>query len=91
MVEEELMTYYLKVKICITPYDEINCEAPEDIAETIATELYNCMVKAGAYISVLNVNWMQILVNLMMEPCQHIGFTEACILFKLHVSLYLIH
>lgn len=38
-----------KVKICVTPYDEINCEAPEDIAETVATELYNCMVKAGAY------------------------------------------
>lgn len=38
-----------KVKICITPYDEINCEAPEDIAETVATELYNFMVKAGAY------------------------------------------
>ena len=38
-----------KVKICITPYDEINCEAPEDIAETVAIELYNYMVKAGAY------------------------------------------
>ena len=38
-----------KVKICITPYDEINCEAPEDIAETVTTELYDCMVKAGAF------------------------------------------
>lgn len=38
-----------KVLICVTPYDEINCEAPEDIAEDIAKTLYNCMVKAGAY------------------------------------------
>ena len=36
-----------KVKICITPYDEINCEAPEDIAEKVATEMYNCMINAG--------------------------------------------
>lgn len=35
------------VKINVTPYDEINCEAPEGIAEEIATEVYNCMVKAG--------------------------------------------
>lgn len=28
---------------------EINCEAPEEIAEEIATDLYNIMVKAGAY------------------------------------------
>jgi len=35
------------VKICITPYDEINCEAPEKIAYEIAKVLYNCMVKAG--------------------------------------------
>lgn len=38
-----------RVKLCVTPYDEINCEAPEAIAEEIATTLYNCMVKAGAY------------------------------------------
>jgi DNA polymerase I-like protein with 3'-5' exonuclease and polymerase domains len=38
-----------KVLICVTPYDEINCEAPKDIAEEIATNLYNCMVKAGAF------------------------------------------
>lgn len=37
------------VKICVTPYDEINCEAPEDIAEDIAKVLYNCMVTAGAF------------------------------------------
>lgn len=38
-----------KVLITVTPYDEINCEAPEDIANNIAKVLYNCMVKAGAY------------------------------------------
>lgn len=38
-----------KVKICVCPYDEINCEAPDDIAEDIAKVLYNCMVKAGSY------------------------------------------
>lgn len=38
-----------KVKICVIPYDEINCEAPADIAEEIATQLYNCMIRAGAY------------------------------------------
>lgn len=37
------------VKITIIPYDECNCEAPEEIAEEVAQELYNCMVKAGAY------------------------------------------
>jgi DNA polymerase I-like protein with 3'-5' exonuclease and polymerase domains len=37
-----------KVKICVAPYDEINCEAPEEIAAEVAQELYNCMVKAGA-------------------------------------------
>lgn len=36
------------VKINVTPYDEINCEAPEEIAEQIASEVYNCMVKSGA-------------------------------------------
>lgn len=38
-----------KVLITITPYDEINCEAPADIAETIAGTLHGIMVKAGAY------------------------------------------
>lgn len=37
------------VKICVTPYDEINCEAPKEIAEDIAQELYRCMVEAGSY------------------------------------------
>lgn len=37
-----------KVKICVSPYDEINVEAPEEIAEQVANTLYNCMVKAGA-------------------------------------------
>lgn len=37
-----------RVKICVTPYDEINCEAPEEIAGEIAKKLYECMVKAGA-------------------------------------------
>lgn len=38
-----------KVKICVTPYDEADCEAPEEIAEEVAQTLYNCMVKAGAF------------------------------------------
>lgn len=38
-----------KVKICITPFDEVNCEAPKEIAEEVAQTLYNCMVKAGAF------------------------------------------
>lgn len=38
-----------KVLITVTPYDEINCEAPEEIAEQIATKLHEIMVKAGAY------------------------------------------
>ena len=37
-----------KVKICVTPYDEINLEAPEEISEIIANEVYECMVKAGS-------------------------------------------
>lgn len=36
-----------KVKINVTPYDEINCEAPTEIAEEVAQEVYNCMVKSG--------------------------------------------
>jgi DNA polymerase I-like protein with 3'-5' exonuclease and polymerase domains len=38
-----------KVKICVTPYDEVNCEAPESIADTVADVLYKCMVKAGSF------------------------------------------
>ena len=38
-----------KVLICVTPYDEINCEAPEEIAEDVANILYKSMVSAGAY------------------------------------------
>ena len=36
------------VKICVAPYDEINLEAPADIAEEIAKVTYDCMVRAGA-------------------------------------------
>ena len=36
-----------KVKICVAPYDEINVEAPEEIAEEVAHQIYNCMVNAG--------------------------------------------
>ena len=38
-----------KVLLTVTPYDEINCEAPENIAEEIANTLHSIMVKAGAY------------------------------------------
>ena len=38
-----------KVKLCIPVHDEWNIEAPEDIAEEVASKLYDCMVKAGAY------------------------------------------
>ena len=38
-----------KVLICVAPYDEINCEAPEEIAEDVANTLYKSMVSAGAY------------------------------------------
>lgn len=38
-----------KVLITVTPYDEINCEAPEKMAEDIAKTLYTIMVKAGAF------------------------------------------
>lgn len=36
-----------KVLICVTPYDEINCEAPENIAMEVANNLHRCMVEAG--------------------------------------------
>lgn len=35
------------VKICVTPYDEINLEAPDEMAESIAKVVYDCMVQAG--------------------------------------------
>ena len=38
-----------KVLITVTPYDEVNCEAPEEIAEDIANKLYTCMIKAGEF------------------------------------------
>lgn len=38
-----------KVLITVTPYDEINCEAPESIAEDISSALYNIMVEAGKF------------------------------------------
>lgn len=38
-----------KVLITVTPYDEINCEAPEEIAEEIAKVLHEIMVNAGAF------------------------------------------
>lgn len=37
------------VKISIIPYDEVNCEAPIEIAEKVTESLYNCMVNAGKY------------------------------------------
>lgn len=36
-----------KVLITVTPYDEINCEAPTEIAEKVATRLHAIMVRAG--------------------------------------------
>ena len=38
-----------KVLITVTPYDEINCEAPEEMAEEIAKILHEIMINAGAY------------------------------------------
>lgn len=37
------------VKITIPPYDEVNCEAPAEIAEEVALKLHEIMKKAGAY------------------------------------------
>lgn len=37
------------VKITITPYDEVNCEAPVEIAGEVAAKLHEIMKKAGAY------------------------------------------
>ena len=44
--QEDLL---FKVLICVAPYDEMNVEAPAEIAEEIANKLYYYMVKAGAY------------------------------------------
>lgn len=41
--------WLFKVLITVCPYDEINCEAPEEIAEKVADILHKCMVKAGGY------------------------------------------
>lgn len=38
-----------KVLVVVAPYDEIDVEAPEEIAENIAQVLKECMVKAGEY------------------------------------------
>lgn len=38
-----------KVLITVTPYDEINCEAPKEVAEKVAQKLYEIMVKAGRF------------------------------------------
>ena len=35
--------------MCIPVHDEINIEAPAEIADSVAKELYNCMIKAGSY------------------------------------------
>lgn len=37
------------VKITIPPYDEVNCEAPAEIADEVALKLHEIMKKAGAY------------------------------------------
>ena len=37
------------VKISIIPYDEINCEAPKEIAEEVTSKLYYYMIKAGKF------------------------------------------
>ena len=41
--------WLFKVLLTVCPYDEINCEAPEEIAEEVANILYTCMIKAGGY------------------------------------------
>ena len=44
--------WFNKVKLCIPVHDEIDIEAPEEIAEEAAQDLYNCMIKAGNFFSV---------------------------------------
>lgn len=41
--------WLFKVLLTVCPYDEINCEAPEEIAEEVTELLHKCMVKAGSY------------------------------------------
>lgn len=41
--------WLFKVLVTVCPYDEVNCEAPNDIAEEVADILHKCMVKAGSY------------------------------------------
>lgn len=41
--------WLFKVLLTVCPYDEINCEAPEEIAEEVADILHKCMVKSGSY------------------------------------------
>lgn len=43
--------WFDKVKLCIPVHDEWDIEAPEDIAEEAANDLYTCMVKAGNFFS----------------------------------------
>lgn len=43
--------WFNKVKLCIPVHDEIDAEAPNDIAEEVAELLYQCMVKAGNFFS----------------------------------------
>ena len=38
------------VKFCIPAHDEFKIEAPEDIAEEVASKLHECMVNAGKFI-----------------------------------------
>ena len=40
-----------KVKLCIPVHDEIDAEAPDDIAEEVAETIHQCMVRAGAFFS----------------------------------------
>lgn len=35
------------VKLCVTPYDEINLECPKEMGEKIADVLVNCLVEGG--------------------------------------------
>lgn len=41
--------WLFKVLLTVCPYDEINCEAPNEIAEEVASILHKSMVKAGSY------------------------------------------
>lgn len=43
--------WFNKVKLCIPVHDEIDAEAPDDIAEEVAETIHQCMVRAGAFFS----------------------------------------